>query len=163
MVWYISCRNCVRPVSIFLRELGIWWFCYVAELYSKLLPAPQPNSYPLFLQLHNPQSLTLESAFYFKRQELRILYSFNILCFLFLFLKKVCCCSLEAHWASLRWLFWNLKFIRISYWRFTLCHILLILMLPVSLHWLLWFEKVTPPVALMNWLWQGEAFSNWPG
>ena len=123
-------------------------------------PAPQPNNYPLFLQLHNPQSLTLESAFYFIRQELRILHSFNILCFLFLLKKKkVCCCSLEAHWPSLRWLFWNLKFIRVSYWRFTLCHISLTLLLPAALHQLLWFEKVTPLIALMNWLWQGKAFS----
>ena len=35
---------CVIPLSIFLRELGVQWFCYVAEIESKLLPVPQPNS-----------------------------------------------------------------------------------------------------------------------
>ena len=36
-----SCENnlgmCVRPLSILFRKLRVWWFGYVAELWSKLL------------------------------------------------------------------------------------------------------------------------------
>ena len=46
-----------------LPDSAMWW------IYSlKSLPVPQPNSYSLFLHLHIPQSLNLESALYFKRQ-----------------------------------------------------------------------------------------------
>ena len=58
---------CLRPLSLSFRELGVPWSCCVADLQSKLLPVPQPNS-SLFPHLHISQSLTLELAFYFKRQ-----------------------------------------------------------------------------------------------
>ena len=63
---------CIRPLYL----SGNWGFgdCYVAELQSKLLTVPQPNSYSLLPRLHISQSLTLESAVYFKRQGRRDLH-----------------------------------------------------------------------------------------
>ena len=67
-----SCKNnwgmCGRPLFKSFRQLGVWWFCYVAELQSQLLSVPQANSYSLFLPFHIFRSLTPESAFYFERQ-----------------------------------------------------------------------------------------------
>ena len=64
---FASCENnlgmCVRPLSILFWKLRIWWFGYVAELWSKLLAVSQPKSYFLHLQISQP--LTLESIFYF--------------------------------------------------------------------------------------------------
>ena len=57
-IWWgsASCKNnlgmCVKPLTISFKELGVPWFWCVAELYSKLLPIHQPNSYSLFLHLH---------------------------------------------------------------------------------------------------------------
>ena len=83
---------CVRPLSVSFRELWIQWFCSVADLQSKLLPVPPPNSYFLFLHLHISQPLTLESEFYFKTQGHRGLYTVSELALsivLLIFIKYV--------------------------------------------------------------------------
>ena len=56
--------------GLYLYLSGNWGFGDSAtwELQSKLLPVPQPNNCALFLHLHLSQTLTLASAFYFKRQ-----------------------------------------------------------------------------------------------
>ena len=38
-------RNVCPPLSILFRKLRVWWFGYVAELWSKLLAVSQPKSY----------------------------------------------------------------------------------------------------------------------
>ena len=59
---------CVKPLSVSFRELGVWWFCYVVDLLSKLSPVSQPDNYSLFLHLHISWSLTLESVFWDSRE-----------------------------------------------------------------------------------------------
>ena len=53
-----SCENnlgmCVRPLSILFRKLRVWWFGYVAELWSKLLAVSQPKSYFVSASSHFP-------------------------------------------------------------------------------------------------------------
>ena len=52
-----------------LRDYAMW---QISSLnYYQLA---HPNSYSLFLHLHTSQSFTLESAVYFKRQELKALH-----------------------------------------------------------------------------------------
>lgn len=53
-----SCGNnlgmCVRPLSILFWKLRVWWFGYVAELWSKLLAVSQPKSYFVSISSHCP-------------------------------------------------------------------------------------------------------------
>ena len=66
---------CVRPLSVSFRELGVWCCCSGAELKSKLLIVPQPNSHSLFL--HFPIINSWVINFLQKTRTLGLVHHFN--------------------------------------------------------------------------------------